>query len=152
MAATAPDHGLLRPWRLVVIRGEARGALGAAFARAGGTESAADKPLRAPLLLSIVFCPRRGHKVTEWEQLAATSAMIQNLGLLLHIKGWGSIWRTGSFVDAEPVLTLLRIDPAEQLLGWLYIGTPESAPRPPRQPFPDVRALVTCLDGGGIPG
>ncbi|MFE9882721.1 nitroreductase family protein [Streptomyces sp. NPDC005784] len=31
-AATAPDHGKLRPWRWILVHGEARDALGHAFA------------------------------------------------------------------------------------------------------------------------
>jgi nitroreductase len=151
-AVTAPDHGLLRPWRLVTVRDDARRLVGEAFAEASGDERAAAKPLRAPLLVSIVFSPRASLKVPEWEQLAAVSAMVQNLCLLLHIKGWGSIWRTGAVIDAPPVRTVLDLGPAERLLGWLYIGTPEAVQQVRHQPLAlaDVRARISTLDEKGV--
>lgn len=151
-AMTAPDHGRLRPWRLVVLRGEARNLLGTAFAKASGDtaearERAAAKPLRAPLLVGIIFTPYAGHRVPEWEQLAATAAMIQNLSLLLHARRWGSIWRSGAVVDAEPVRETLKIAPAEQLLGWLYVGTPEQPARNARRE--DLMPVVATLNNAG---
>lgn len=158
-AATAPDHGLLRPWRLIVIRGAAREDLGAALA-AGcaaddrvGRERAAGKPLRAPLLLSIVLTPRDSPKVPEWEQLAATTAMVANLGLLLHDSGFGAIWRTGSVTGSPHVRDLLGLAPGERLLGWLYVGTPNpELTLPPRPPFtPDGRIFALRAGGPVVP-
>jgi nitroreductase len=151
-AMTAPDHGLMRPWRLIVLRGSARRLLGTALAQASGGDAeararAAAKPLRAPLLVSIVFVPRPAPKVAEWEQLAATVAMVQNLILLLHVRHWGSIWRTGQVVDAEAVREVLRLEPHERLLGWLYIGTPDmSRPVVPRG---DLVPTVAEMDDAG---
>ncbi|MFJ8128713.1 nitroreductase family protein [Streptomyces hydrogenans] len=105
VAATAPDHGLLRPWRWILIHGEAREKLGACLAEEAPLDRrsrAAAKTQRAPLLASLVFAPVHGHKVPEWEQLAATSAMTQSLMLLLHARGYGSIWRTGPGVGSPP--------------------------------------------------
>ncbi|BCL17534.1 nitroreductase family protein [Micromonospora sagamiensis] len=154
-AASAPDHGLLRPWRLIVVRDAARDALGAALA-AGcpvddevGRRRAAGKPLRAPLLLSIVLARRDNPKVPEWEQLAATSAMVSNLGLLLYDAGYGTIWRTGSVTSAPTVRHLLGLTPDELLLGWLYVGTPGPTSTPaPRPPFAPHERLF-ALDPGG---
>ncbi|MEU3463503.1 nitroreductase [Streptomyces sp. NPDC006733] len=140
-AATAPDHGHLRPWRWILVRGESRAALGASFA-AGATDAeavrrAARKPLRAPLLATLVFAPRRNHRVPHWEQLCASSAMVNSLMLLLHDRGFGSIWRTGSSVDSAGTRALLGLAPHEGLIGWLYVGTPDpTRPSGPRSPVP----------------
>jgi nitroreductase len=147
-AMTAPDHGLLRPWRLVLIRGEVRRLLGVAFAdETPGTEV---KPLRAPLLISIIFQPRLGHRVPEWEQLAATSAMTHNLTLLLHSRGWGSIWRTGPMTGAPAVRKVLELGPEEKLLGWLYVGTRDPRLRVPSRPGADPYQHVSRLSGRGL--
>ncbi|WP_327411276.1 nitroreductase (plasmid) [Streptomyces sp. NBC_01281] len=138
-AATAPDHGRLRPWRLLPITGSERGHLGDVLGQAAPPERAARaaaKPLRAPLLLTIVHCPLPDHpKVPAWEQLAATTAMVTTLSLLLHGRGWASIWRTGSAVEDPLVRKHLGLGDTEQLLGWLYIGTRPPGdtlrPRPP---------------------
>lgn len=154
-AATGPDHGLLRPWRLVTVRDEAREMLGEAFAAdlpTGDAEArarAAAKPLRGPLLITIVFVPRSSPKVPDWEQLVATTGMIHNLALLLHARGFGAMWRTGEPSRSPLVHRLLGLAEAEQLLGWLYVGTPDRLkPLPPR-PHLDARDRMFTLDASG---
>lgn len=140
-AATAPDHGHLRPWRWILVRGDSRAALGEAFA-SGATDAEAvrregRKPLRAPLLATLVLVPQRNHRVPDWEQLAASSAMVNSLMLLLHGRGFGSMWRTGSAVDSAGTRSLLGLAPHERLIGWLYIGSPDPTRRSvPRSPVP----------------
>ncbi|MFC6016155.1 nitroreductase [Plantactinospora solaniradicis] len=134
-AAAAPDHGMLRPWRWILVRHTERHALGECFAADAGAERpdepatevatrVAAKVLRAPLLATLVFQPRLGHRIPEWEQLAATSSMSHALMLLLHARGYGSIWRTGAFVASPTARQMLGLHQDERLLGWLYIGTP----------------------------
>lgn len=153
-AGTGPDHGLLRPWRLVLVRGAAREVLGAAMAADlpgsddAGRARAAAKPLRAPLLVSIVCSPREAPKVPAWEQLAATVTVVHNLALLLHERGWGAMWRTGPASRSRRVGDLLGVTAGEQLLGWLYVGTPVPGRPPPRTEL-DVRARVLTLQAGG---
>lgn len=148
IAATAPDHGQLRPWRWVLLRGAERDALGECFAAETTEERAAEaaaKPLRAPLLASLIFQPRPDHKVPEWEQLAAASLMSHAMMLLLHSRGYGSIWRTGVHTGSPRVRRLLGLRPQERALGWLYVGTPlGDRARPPRTP-PDVTGKVSAL-------
>ncbi|MET7949111.1 nitroreductase [Micromonospora sp. NPDC005324] len=148
-AATAPDHGRLRPWRLIVVEGNDRVLLGEALRCSASDPAqarrAAAKPRRAPLLLSIVFRPEPNHPmVPEWEQLAAVVAMVQTLLLLLHARGWGAIWRTGPVIEQPPVLEYLGLRQDERLLGWLYIGTrPDGPPAHPREPV-DIQSRISC--------
>jgi nitroreductase len=153
-AMCAPDHGRLRPWRLVVVRDDARHLLGAALEKsvvggAGERCRAAAKPLRAPLLVSIVFAPRHHPHIMEWEQLATTSAVVHNLGLLLHARHWASIWRTGDLLDAHPVREMLGLTPSERLLGWLYVGTADANHRLAPRPAADAYAHLSTLRGDG---
>jgi nitroreductase len=149
LAAKAPDHGLLQPWRFILVRGNARHVLGASFAAdssADDPDRAARLPLRAPLLATVVFTPRPAATVPEWEQLAATSAMVNQLMLLLHDRGYGSIWRTGRYIGSADARVMLDLAPAEALLGWLYIGTPDPE-RPGRSPKPrPVRDKVSVFE------
>ncbi|TWV43433.1 nitroreductase [Streptomyces misionensis] len=148
VAATAPDHGLLRPWRWILLRGDDRKELGACFAEEAPESrrsQAATKPQRAPLLASLVFAPACGHKVPEWEQLAAASAMTHSLMLLLHARGFGSIWRTGAGVGSSRVRRLLELRDGEQCLGWLYIGTPKASGSRRRRPSCDVSDRLSRL-------
>ncbi|HET9257504.1 MAG TPA: nitroreductase [Pseudonocardiaceae bacterium] len=146
-AATAPDHGRLRPWRWILVRGHSRLVLGFSFAAdcpRAESRRAATHPLRAPLLATLVFCPRSDHRIPRWEQFAATCCMANSLMLLLHDRGYGSMWKTGSFTESADARTMLDLRRSEPLLGWLYIGTPDPAkPLPPRIPDPVTGKVTT---------
>jgi nitroreductase len=83
-ACPAPDHGRLRPWRFVVIRGSGLERLGDVFAKAhAAREPEADgealertrvKPLRAPLIVAMMSSPKPSPKVPGWEQVASAAA------------------------------------------------------------------------------
>src|SRR5262249_43588035 len=154
VAATAPDHGLLRPWRWVLLHGAERHALGECLAAEAGAERAADaaaKALPAPLLATLVFQPRLGHRIPEWEQLAATSLRNHAMMLLLHSRGYGSIWRTGAHADSPWVRRLLGVLPGERSLGWLCVGSPvRDRVLPPRAPQ-DLTDKVSSLHGNPEP-
>jgi nitroreductase len=148
VAATAPDHGALRPWRWILLRGSQRLALGECFAADVSADRAADaaaKVLRAPLLATLIFRPRLAHKVPEWEQLAAASLMNHTMMLLLHSRGYGSIWRTGAHADSPRVRALLGVDADERALGWLYVGSPVRDRTPPPRPVEDFTAKISSL-------
>ncbi|XOC93317.1 nitroreductase [Burkholderia sp. 22PA0106] len=148
-ALRAPDHGNLKPWRFVLIRGEARRALGDVLVRladarepgapAGANAHRANKPLAAPVLIAIAAALVPHRKVPETEQLLAVGAAAMNLLNAIHQLGYGGFWSSG--VDSrEPVLhDALGFAPNEQLLGFIYVGTPAAdAPataRPAREAF-----------------
>jgi nitroreductase len=149
-AAGVADHGALRPWRLIELRGEARERLGAAFLAASGldgTEGAAlaAKPLRASLLIAVVARHRPSIKVPRWEQEATAAGVAHTLSLLLDDAGWGVMWRTGGLLDAAPVRELHGLGEDERLLGWLYVGgvIPDKI-RPARQEI-DPEEFLTAL-------
>jgi len=145
LAAHSPDHANLRPWRLVALRGADRDRLGealvAGFGDEPGTPAAAKtagKARRAPLLLSIILSPVEHRKVPEWEQLAATVAMVTTLELVLFEAGWTAMWRTGPGSRLPEVQRLIGVEPHEKLLGWLYVGrTAEAAAQTGPPPVDD---------------
>ncbi|MFI5757213.1 nitroreductase [Streptomyces sp. NPDC051569] len=148
-AGTAPDHGRLRPWRWVLLRDDDRDALGDCLAEeAGADEVAAErmraKLRRAPLVAALVFTPRES-KIPEWEQMAAATCMTYSLMLLLHARGYGSIWRTGALTRSTTAGELLGLMPGERLLGSLDIGTPDPSTSSNRQPLDDVSGLMTSF-------
>lgn len=126
-AACAADHGSLRPWRLIELRGDARARLGAAIAEASGADAAdtariAAKPMRAPLLIAVVVSFQPSLKVADWEQEAGASGVAHTLSLLLDNAGWGVMWRSGHHTRSLPVRVMHGLADNEQLLGWLYVG------------------------------
>jgi len=154
IAAHSPDHAGLRPWRLVTLRGEQRRRLGQAMAIGFGdqtgtpeAERTASKTLRAPLLLGIVGVLSEHPKVPEWEQIAATAALITTLQLVLFDDGWTAMWRSGPAVDLVQVHRVMGLQPGEKLLGWLYVGSRDPRTQPSARDLvdPDVRSKLTTL-------
>ncbi len=140
-AARAPDHALLRPWRYLLVEGEARHALGELFARAcpeNASEQEIEKarraPLRAPMVIVGIATPRSHPKVPEVEQLMSAAAGMSFLGLALRDAGYGVMWRTGGVAYHPGVLEGLGLEPGESVVGFLYTGTVSvekpSVPRP----------------------
>jgi nitroreductase len=149
LAARVADHGALRPWRLIELRGDARLRLGAAIAEAQRLSEPSAKPLRAPLLIAVVASRRRSEKVAGWEQDAVASGVAHVLSLLLDEAGWGVMWRTGHYTRSKAVARVLGLRHRERLLGWLYVGgRPTRSPgRGERVPKPiDPEGFVTVLD------
>ncbi len=144
-AATVADHGSLRPWRLIELRGEARDRLGAALVDGSGltgsdAERLAAKPLRASLLLAVVVVRKPSIKVHDWEQDAAAAGVAHLLTLLLDDAGWGVMWRSGGHTRSEAVRRLHQLGENEELLGWLYIGGKTADSKP------DARAAINPAD------
>ena len=147
-AASVSDHGSLRPWRVIALRGRSRERLGSAIAAATGLEGVAAeklaaKPLRAPLLLAIVVSPRPSLKVPTWEQEAVASGVAHALCLVLDEAGWGVMWRTGLQTRSDEVRRMHELDDGEELLGWLYVGGKLDEKRVPRLPISARERLTT---------
>ena len=121
-AGRVADHGSLRPWRLIEIRGDARYELGRALGQAAGKGEASDKPLRASLLIAVVASRVPSGKAPVWEQDATAAGVAHVLSLLLDDTGWGVFWRTGEHTRSAPVRRVHGLRDGEELLGWLYVG------------------------------
>lgn len=130
-AASVPDHNKLRPYRFVVIRGEARQRFGAALALAAIEAGADDitiakarrKPLFGPLLVAIIASPVTHNSVPVWEQVATASLTGYAMVLAATAVGVGAVWKSGRHLDEAPIKLLLDMGPDEQLLGWINLGT-----------------------------
>lgn len=144
-AMTAPDHGQLRPWRFLTIRGDARARLGDVFAEAllrrtpdaepGMVEKDRQKPLRSPLLIAVIARLTPDHpKAPEIEQLLAAGMAGYNLILAAQAAGLGAVWLTGAPAYDSHVQAALGLSTGETLLGFVYVGRPKREFRAPRRP------------------
>lgn len=135
----APDHGRLRPWRFLLVRGEARQRLGDILAEAllAGQPGAAPetvererrKPLRAPAILIVAAAPVPHPGAPEIEQILAAGAATQNILLAAHAMGLGAIWRTGAPAFDPRVVAALGLPAEARIVAFVYLGTPAAAPR-----------------------
>lgn len=149
-AVAAPDHGEARPWRFVVFAGDDRVAFGevlaasyTASAEAAGTPVDPDRLdkehrrfLRAPVVVA-VLCRMQARRVVPAEQRDAVAAATQNLLLAATALGFGSIWRTGDAATSAVVRDALGLEPADAIVGFVYLGTvPPGCEQPPRRTDP----------------
>ncbi len=139
-AMRAPDHGKLKPWRFIVLRGEARKRFGDVMAEAmkrreseapaNMIEREREKPLRAPVIVVLAAAIKEGHKIPVIEQLLAAGAAAQNVMLAAHALGFGAAWKTGAPAYDPYVKAELGLAATDAIVGFLYLGTPSAAPAP----------------------
>ncbi len=157
-ATTVPDHGLLKPYRFVVVDGDARTRFGDALADAarearpdlspGLLDKARRKPLAAPTLIVLIATPRTDSPIPEWEQLASAACTGYAIVLAAHTLGLGAVWKTAAVLAGATLHDLLAMQPGERLLGWVLLGQSEADDRP--RPAVDLRALVGELTPDGL--
>lgn len=154
--ARAADHGRLRPWRFVVVRGEARAKLGDVFAQARALrdpqanaaeiEKERAKPLRSPVVLAVGARVLRGHAtVRAIDQTLAAAAAAQNILLAAFALGYGAMWLTGTNCHDPKVKAALGFGAEDEMVGYLYIGTVEEIPPP--LPVEDLAGLKVEWSG-----
>lgn len=151
-AASAPDHGSLRPVRFTVLDGEAQDAFGlvleqAYLARCAETERVPDpdkaerertKLGRAPLVVIVSAVDRENRKIPFVEQRDAAVTAAQNALIAATALGYGSMWRTGAPVDDPRVKAALGLRGQDAIVAFLYLGTaPDPDARPPHDPSID---------------
>lgn len=134
-ALNAPDHGKLRPWRFLIVKDEGLKTLGEAFAlsaKEGDPDLSDDRlgriqamPLRAPMVIVVLADTQPGHKVPVQEQVVATGAAVQNMLLMAHELGFGTMWRTGDLAYNVFLKKRLGFQEKDEIVAFLYLGTAE---------------------------
>jgi nitroreductase len=134
LAAAAPDHQQLRPWRFVIVPAARRPELGEVFAlaladrdasaTAPQMEQAREKALRAPLLMVAVAClgPREPD-VPALERMVSLGAAIQNIALGAHALGYGCGLTSGQALSSPRLAELLALGPGETAVCCINLGT-----------------------------
>jgi len=150
-AVQAPNHHRVRPWRFVVLQGDARLRLGEVMAQSlkwrqpeAHDEALAverSRPLRAPLLIAVGVDRPVDPKVLEIENVCAAAAAAQNLLLAAHALGLGAMWRTGPAALDPQIKTFLGFAPDQHLIGFLYIGYSAGEQHPPERPSFEDRTV-----------
>ncbi|MDE0842422.1 MAG: nitroreductase family protein [Porticoccaceae bacterium] len=133
-ALRSPDHMHLRPWRFLSISGDDRKHLGDLFvndivakqedASAEICAQAHNKAFRAPLIIVGVAAYRDHPKVPKIEQAVSAGGVLNNMGLAAYLLGFGAVWRTGPYAYSDTIKAGLGIDEEEDIIGYLYLGTP----------------------------
>ena len=138
MAARAPDHRRVHPFRFLVFEDEARASFGEVLASAKANET--DVPpdtlevererfLRAPIVVAVISSVDADHKTPEWEQILTTGAVCQNLVIAAGAAGYAAQWLTEWYSYNNEVLAAMGLEADERVAGFVYIGTPADEPK-----------------------
>lgn len=142
VALRAPDFGHLHPYRFLAARGEGLDRLGQAMQRAAIAAGKSEKiiarapsmPQRAPLVIVVVATPRIDKIVPEFDQQLCAASAVLMLQMAARSLGYGGVWRSGWMMYDPGFHRELGLVEHEQIVGFLYLGTPaaadEETPRP----------------------
>jgi nitroreductase len=135
LAARAPDHRSLRPFRFVRVDDTQRAALAELFARGAierglapaEVQAARDRAFNGPGLVALVVQARAVlDDVPVHEHWVCAGAALMNLLNALHLMGFGAKTLSGSSVS-DPAVAQAFCREGEQLVAWVIAGTPRHA-------------------------
>lgn len=149
-ALRVPDHGKLVPWRMLLVRGEARARLGEALAAIHPRSDPGVAPAKveknrerfrhAPLVIVVVARIEDDHpKIPAREQLLSAGCVAYNLLIGAQALGFGAQWLTGWAAYDREAADLLGLADNESVVGFVHVGTPrERVPERVRPQLADV--------------
>ena len=141
-ATRAPDHGKLKPWRFLVIQGDGLSDLSDVLVAAvvksnpevspSVVEKTKNMPFRAPMIIVAIAKCQEHPSIPKQEQIIACGTAVQNMLNALFALKYGAVWRTGDLAYNEHVAQALGLVSQEEIIGFIYIGTPsQDFPAPP---------------------
>jgi nitroreductase len=153
LAARAPDHGKLFPWRFVILQGEAKAAYARELERFAADQPNPEKavatlaklknpPLTVAVISRVIDCP-----IPEWEQVLSSGAVCTNLLLAADAMGYGANWITDWYAYDDRAKALLGLEPQERIAGFVHMGTAPEAPLERVRPEVDKLTSVWAPPG-----
>ncbi|MBA4176323.1 MAG: nitroreductase [Leptothrix sp. (in: Bacteria)] len=155
LAAAAPDHGQITPWRFIVVPAPQRHRLAEVFAQSLAErdpaatpeqlEQARGKAYRAPLLMLAVAClgPREPD-VPALERMVSMGAALQNLLLGAHALGYGAGLTSGQAMASPQLRRLCALAEGEVPVCCVNVGSATRASHR-LQPRPVAAQLLSEL-------
>ena len=147
LAARAPDHGKLAPWRFIVLQGADKHAFIEGLEAIAVTRPDAAKvqaklgKIRVPPLTVAVVSRVVESEIPEWEQRLSAGAVCAILTIAAQAMGYGANWITDWYAYDPDATDLLGLKAGERVAGFVHLGT---ASEPPLERVrPDIDALVT---------
>lgn len=137
-ALRVPDFQHLRPYEFLVARGEGLSRLGVLLEKAAVASSqpadivkrAPKMPLRAPLVIIVVAKARESKVVHLFEQRLTAGCAVMAMQMAAFAQGFSGIWRSGWPMFDKNLHKLLELGDEDQIVGFLYLGTPVEQPEP----------------------
>lgn len=153
-AAAAPDHGMLVPWRFVLVPQSRRTALADVFVQAllerdaaATPEQAArarEKAFRSPFLaLAIARLGPADPAIDPLERMVSLGAALQNFLLSAHSMGYGAGLTSGQAMHSAPLRGLFDLVDGEHAICFINVGT--ASLRKPSRVRPEMASFVSSL-------
>ncbi|MDQ4004377.1 MAG: nitroreductase [Actinomycetota bacterium] len=155
-AVHAPNHRLTEPWRFHVFTGKGRGELARARAEVARIQAEAEgeeeefaagrisrerkKVFRAPVVIVVISKGGRD-EVETLENYAACAAAVQNMQLIAHSLGLGTIWRTGPVAYHPYMREFFGLENEDKIVAHLYLGYPDVTERSRRREPASTRTV-----------
>ncbi len=150
-----PDHGALKPWRLVVITGAKRKqideeVIGPEFMRANPDATAENilvektRLQRADVVIAVISSPVNHKSIPKWEMQLSAGAVCTTLLYAAQSLGYAAQWLTEWYAYNKKMLKTIGGDPdKEQIAGFIYIG--ETLNAPSERIRPNFETVVSYL-------
>ena len=150
-ALRVPDHQRLHPYAFIIATGDGLQRLGAIMQRAAIAAGKPDDvvqrsirmPGRAPMVVVVVATPRPHDLVPVFDQQLAAGCAVMAMKMAAGVLGFGGIWRSGWFMYDRLLHRELDLRDEDQIVGFLYLGTPKALVPPP--PAIDSSGFVRWL-------
>ena len=150
-----PDHGALKPWKLVVLQGDIRKTLDSEvilteFMREN--PDAEDKFIaieknrlqRAHTVIAVLSSPVEHPKIVEWEMALSAGAVCTTLLYAAQSMGYAAQWLTEWYAYNDAMLARLGgVAGHDRIAGFIYIG--EKVKDPMERTRPDLDDVVRYL-------
>lgn len=151
IAARVPDHGKLAPWRFIVYPENMGDEIGSYLSNLWRSENATatsdrlelekTRFARAPLVIGVVSCPVKEHKIPVWEQELSAGAVCLNLIHAAYAFGYIGQWLTEWYTFHRDAARHLGAGEGERFAGFIHIGTPMISPS--ERPRPVIKDITT---------
>ena len=141
-----PDHGALNPWKLIVIKNNARLRIGNDILakefkinNPEATEEELDyerkRFCRANVIIAVLFKPVSHPKIPLWEMELSSGAVCTTLLMAAQSLGYAAQWLTEWYAYSKAIIIELGGNPdTDKVAGFIYIGNKEKDPIERRRP------------------
>ena len=157
-ATRVPDHGMVRPWRFVVLRGDDRAKMGEVFADAlkarkpdadeEALQSERNRAMRSPVVIAVLARTKQNPKVPTVEQIVSAGQAALTLQLAAQAKGFGSVMLTGDNAYDPNVKAFFGLKEDDAIVAFLYLGTPADKVPGKKRPEPEQYVETFGAHGG----
>ena len=141
-----PDHGALNPWKITVIKNDAKLRIGndvlAKEFNINHPEASEDEIdyerkrfCRASVVIAVLFKPVSHPKIPLWEMELSAGAVCTTLLIASQSLGYAAQWLTEWYAYNRNMIMELGGNPdTDKIAGFIYIGNKDKSPIERRRP------------------